>query len=169
MGKRFLTVIIVLCLAVPASAQWILGGAFSVSHTGRDKSTSIDFRPDISYSFGRISVGLSSTINFYHALQDGENDQTWDLSFAPYLQYSFWSDDHFSVFLEGGVQYARFISKTNPNSRWVPYLSPGVEFSFNDHWSLVTYLGRLEYDSSVRRISFNAAFDTISAGLYYSF
>lgn len=169
MKQRLLLLTVLLLFALPLHAQWCLGGAFSINHTGRDKSTSLDFRPDVSYSFGRLSVGLSSTINLYSALTDGKKDQTLNFSFTPYLQYTFWSKEPFSFFLEGGLEFARVINDVNTYSHWLPYLTPGVEFSLSEHWALVTYLGRLEYDSHIRRISFNAAFDSITAGLYYYF
>lgn len=167
MKNKMLLLAALLLLSVPAQAQWCIGGFVSFSHSWRNKTSDFSFKPDVSYGFGNVSVGASLILERYSFYDEGRYDMYFGL--APYVQYYYWSTGPLSLLVEGGVQFTRNIAPDSVYNRWEPYLTPGLEFSLSDHWSLVGYLGRLEYDSYSKtfRIGLDAA--SFTFGVYYGF
>ena len=160
---------LLLLFSLPLRAQFYLGGAASVAHSGSYKSLTMSLRPDVGYSFGQLSVGVAAVFETYHSNLDESN--TTSFGFSPYLQYFVWSSGNFSFYLEGGVGYYRLTSSAPEDSftRWTPYLAPGISFAVTEHWSLEGQLGRLEYNSHLRNTEFSWMGDDVRVGLYYTF
>lgn len=169
MNKKLTILAALLLFCIPLRAQFYLGGAASVAHSGSYKSLSTSLRPDVGYSFGQLSVGVAVVFETYRSSPDENSTTSFGLS--PYLQYYVWSSGNFSLYLEGGIGYYRFNSFSPEDSfaRWAPYLAPGISFAVTEHWSLEGQLGRLEYNSHLRNTEFSWMGDDVRVGLYYTF
>jgi len=156
-----ITAICLIAFSATAKAQLYVGGFFSVgANFNENKYISLDISPDIGYSFGDWSAGASLTL----FISKNENSSTPDISvsIAPYAEYYFWRSGPLSFYLEGGVDVK---VKTNV----APYLSPGIEISLTDHWSLMCQVGRLEYGIMTGNLNFRLDGEALSLGLYHSF
>lgn len=167
MRQKVILLAALLLLALPVHAQWTLGGSFSFRASAQNQTSDITFRPDVSYSFGKVSVGATLTADLYNFHKEKRTE--WTLGITPYVQYYLWSNDVLSIFLEGGIPYYRTVNTDDAYHRFAPYLSPGLEISITDHWSVIGYLGRLEYDTRYKTLQFSAEMDSFGVGVYYSF
>ena len=167
MRQKVILFAALLLLTIPVHAQWVVGGSFSFRTSASNKTNDIVFRPDVSYSFGKVSVGATLTVDCYNFYDQHRTD--WSLGITPYVQYYLWSSGVLSFFLEGGIPYYRTINTDNSSHRFAPYVSPGLEISITDHWSVIGYLGRLEYDTQFKTFQFSAEMDSFGVGVYYSF
>lgn len=172
MRYKWFIIVALLLLAIPAQAQWFIGGRVSLNANFKDKSGGLTFRPDVGYTFkNNIAVGVNGIVDYYgytdSELEKRVSNITYGL--APYIQYYFVRLGRFSFYLDGGLEITRFASPHNANWRFIPYISPGLEIALTDHWAFLGTLGRLEYDSNIQSLSFSLDGTGFSAGLYYSF
>lgn len=167
-----ITAICLIAFSATAKAQLYVGGFFSVgANFNENKYISLDISPDIGYSFGDWSAGASLTL----FISKNENSSTPDISvsIAPYAEYYFWRSGPLSFYLEGGVDVKanRYYTDTDSSIKTnvAPYLSPGIEISLTDHWSLMCQVGRLEYGIMTGNLNFRLDGEALSLGLYHSF
>lgn len=170
MKKILLTLLAALLLSLPSNAQWFVGGfaRFMYSHDSGN-SFSLNLAPDIGYSFGTLSVGASVNAYFFRGIDAEIYRPEWRLGLSPYLQYYFLQGEHVSLFLEGGVEFSYYTASDSREMRWAPYVTPGLDISLNDHWSVIGYIGRLEYDSVTKSITLGSDMGSFGLGLYYLF
>lgn len=171
MQKKWLIFVLLLLLAIPAQAQWFIGGRASIIANFREKSAGFALRPDVGYSFKNISVGVNAVIDYYgYTPQEGEK-RTSNITFglAPYIQYYFLRLGRVSFYLDTGLEVNRYTAEDDAYWRFIPYISPGLDIAITDHWSFLGTVGRLEYDSYHRYLNFSLDGTGFSAGLYYTF
>lgn len=166
MPKRVIIVLALLLLAIPLRAQWYLGGNLSFHRSNFGQTTIFAFRPDVGYSVGNWSFGASFVIEAYKA--DDQEVVDTGLEVAPYVEYYFWNSGILSFFVEGGCGIRRYRSTYENYMQWTPYLKPCLQISLTDHWAVLGSLGKLEYDSHFKSISFEMD-NGVSVGLYYNF
>jgi hypothetical protein len=161
-----------MAFSATAKAQLYVGGSISVgANFNENKYISLDISPDIGYSFGDWCAGASLTMY----LNNGDSTPSTDISIsiAPYAEYYFWRSGPLSFYLEGGVDVKvnRYYTDTDSSIRThvAPYLSPGIEISLTDHWSLMCQVGRLEYGIMTQNLNFRLDGEALSLGLYHSF
>ena len=165
----FLAVLFLLTLGSwQARAQWSIGGTIGGNHSFKNNTSNINFRPDVSYSWGSLSAGVSLLVEYYRDYNSSDPASV-SLGLSPYVQYYFWEGKVISLLVEGGLDVYRSINVSNTFTRLTPYISPGIEISLSEHWSLVGYVGRLEYDSYSQTIEFDLGNGGFSAGVYYAF
>ena len=167
MRQKLFLLAALLLFSFPLHAQWFVGGAVSFNNSQLNHTTNINFRPDIGYGFGKVNVGVVFLAEYYRFSED--NVTEWNLGISPYAQYYFWSSGILSLFLEGGVAFTRYITREEPYTRWVPYLTPGMEITLTDHWSVVGYLGRIGYDSFSKTVEIGVEMENFAVGVYYNF
>lgn len=171
MRHKWFIVAVLLLLAIPAQAQWFIGGRASISANFRENSAGFALRPDVGYSFKNISVGVNAVIDYYgYTPQKGEkriSNITFGL--APYIQYYFLRLGRVSFYLDTGLEVNRYTAEDDAYWRFIPYISPGLDIAITDHWSFLGTVGRLEYDSYNRYLNFSLDGTGFSAGLYYTF
>lgn len=172
--KRYKWFIIaaLLMLAIPAQAQWFIGGRVSLNANFKDKSGGFILRPDVGYTFKNdIAVGVNGIIDYYgYTPQEGAS-RTSNISYglAPYIQYYFVRLGKVSFYLDGGLEITRYTAPDMAYWRFIPYLSPGMEIVLTEHWSFLGTIGRLDYDSFTKSLGFALDGSAFSAGLYYNF
>ncbi len=170
MQKKWLIFVLLLLLAVPARAQWSAGGRVSINGNVGNGSFGMTLRPDVSYTFKDIAVGINGIAEFDRFNSNNSTPETiYKLGLAPYIQYFFFRIGQFSFFLDGGLEVSRFASNVVQYWSFIPYIGPGLEISLTEHWTLQGTFGRLDYNSYSRTINFYLDGSAFSAGLYYSF
>lgn len=171
MQKKWFIFVVLLFLAIPAQAQWFIGGRASINANFKDKSGGFSLRPDVGYSFKNISVGVNAIVEYYgytpSESEKRESNITYGL--APYIQYYFVRLGRVSFYLDGGVEVTRFTAPESAFWRIVPYLSPGIDISLTDHWSFLGTVGRLDYDTYNQSLGFSVDGSAFTAGVYYTF
>ena len=146
MRYKWFIVAVLLLLAIPAQAQWFIGGRVSVNANFKEKSGGVILRPDVGYTFKNdIAVGVNGIFDYYGFTPNPGENRNSNISYglAPYIQYYF-------------VRIGKV-------------LSPGMEIVLTDHWSFLGTLGRLDYDSFTKSFGFCVDGSAFSAGLYYTF
>lgn len=166
MTKRLIILLALLLLAVPLRAQWYLGGSVSFHCSQSSRSNNFTLRPDVGYSWGNWSFGASFAFESFKS--DGDTKGEIGLEVTPYVEYYFWKSGILSFFVEGGCGFRRFLSSYDSYTQWTPYLKPCLEISLTDHWAVMGSLGKLEYDTHFRSLSFEMD-NGVSVGLYYTF
>ena len=96
MRQKVILFAALLLLTIPVHAQWVVGGSFSFRTSASNKTNDIVFRPDVSYSFGKVSVGATLTVDCYNFYDQHRTD--WSLGITPYVQYYLWSSGVLSFF-----------------------------------------------------------------------
>ena len=172
MRQKWFVIAILLLLAIPAQAQWFIGGRVSANLNIKEQSAGFTLRPDFGYTFKNdIAVGLNVVIDYYGFTRKADENRATSLTYglAPYIQYYFVRLGRFSFYLDGGLEVSRYTSPDTTYWRFIPYISPGLGIVLTDHWSFLGTLGRLDYDSYINSISFSLDGGGFSAGLYYTF
>ena len=172
MRQKWFVIAILLLLAIPAQAQWFIGGRVSVNANFKEKSGGVVLRPDVGYTFKNdIAVGVNGIFEYYgFTPKPGENrNSNISYGLAPYIQYYFVRIGKVSFYLDGGIEITRQTYPDDAYWRFIPYLSPGLEIVLTDHWSFLGTMGRLDYDSFTKSFGFSVDGSAFSAGLYYTF
>ena len=87
MQKKWLIFVLLLLLAVPARAQWSAGGRVSINGNVGNGSFGMTLRPDISYSFKDIAVGINGIAEFDRFNSNNSTPETtYRLGLAPYIK-----------------------------------------------------------------------------------
>lgn len=168
MKKIIIAIVIALAgFCMEARAQIYVGGGMS-AHFGvnTDTSTSISIYPDIGYSVGKWSFGTMLTLQTFF---DPQTTNSMGFKITPYAEYYFFSVGPMSLFAEAGCGFFYGISYSENKFFVTPYLSPGLEISLSEHFSLLCHIGKLEWNSEISSIDLSFTGDPISLGLYYSF
>ena len=171
MQKKWFIFVVLLFLAIPAQAQWFVGGRASLNANFRDKSGGFSLRPDVGYSFKNISVGVNAIVEYYGYTPSESEKRESNITFglAPYIQYYFVRLERVSFYLDCGVDVTRYTAPETSFWRFIPYLSPGIDISLTDHWSFLGTLGRLDYDTDNHTLGFSVDGTAFTAGVYYTF
>ena len=172
MQKKWFIFVVLLFLAIPAQAQWFVGGNVSLHANFEDKSAGVVLRPDVGYTFkNNIAVGANLIVDYFGYTPSESEKRESNITFglAPYIQYYFVHIGKFSFYLDGGLEVSRYTSQDTAYWRFIPYISPGLEISLTEHWAFLGTLGRLEYDSFNQNVRFSLEGSAFSAGLYYNF
>ena len=168
MKKIILSLIAGILLGIPAMAQWCVGGSINYGASYRDHTHSINIKPDVSYTFGNVCVGANLTIEIYRENDTNNTSQSYDIS--PYVQYYLFEVGPLSFYIEGGVEILRRLQDAEgPFLHWTPYINPGLCITMTEHWSVMGYLGRLEYDAYNQYLSFGLESSNFGVGVYYTF
>lgn len=172
MQKKWLIFVLLLLLAIPAQAQWFIGGKVGFDANFKEKTGGFSLRPDVGYTFkNNIAVGVNGIFAydtfFLPEVEKWESSIRYGL--IPYIQYYFIHIGKFSFYLDGGMEFSHFSSPSVSYWRFIPYISPGLEIVLTDHWSLLGTLGRLEYNSYLQSLLFSVDGSNFSVGLYYNF
>ena len=173
--KKTIIIAVIALLGVcrEAGAQVYIGGSFSVHSSFQDTpSTSVSISPDIGYGFGKWNVGAMFSAHTVSFADSGLSSLR--IGITPYAEYYVFSAGPVSLFVEGGVGLLLsryFYTDQEPTSRFIfnPYLSPGIEITLADHFSVMCQLGRLEWDSEGQSLGFSMSGEALNLGLYYSF
>ena len=167
MKKIILTLIASLLLGIPAMAQWCVGGSINYGASYKEHTHSINIKPDVSYTFGNVCVGASLTIELFYDQSNPNPTQSYGIS--PYVQYYVFSVGPVSLYFEGGVGILNTQYSEGPAWRFTPYINPGLSVELTEHWSVMGYLGRLEYDTYNQYLAFGLEASNFGVGVYYTF
>lgn len=154
-----------------ARAQLYLGGSLSLSTRMSENSRFLDVMPEVGYALGDWCVGTVLEFNFSSDGTGETYDAQHAIGFTPYVEYYFWESGPLSFYAEAGCEF-RFFRSLNPtfnSTRICPYLAPGLEFSLSDHWSVISQLGQLEWNSNDKSLNFDINGSALSLGLLYTF
>ncbi len=167
--KKILITLVLCCMAAwQAHAQFAIGGHISFGGNTKSNNFTVDFRPDLSYTFGDFCAGVTLRFDFYDNPDNNDRQIGW--GFTPYLQYYFWSLGRVSLLAEAGLDVARtnFYPEDRP---WLfePYLSPGLSIELTEHWSVMGYLGRVSWESQNHNWIFSLSPEGYSLAVYYTF
>lgn len=193
--KKVLFAIAAMAACVTASAQLWVGGSLSFDNSKDwdDDNSSINWgiSPKIGYALDdALEVGLGFGITGYSFKDNAEDKRsTLNLSIAPFVRYTFFSEGDFSLFAEGNVKYTYYKGKYEPkvgdtterkNWSFGINIMPGFKYALTDHFALVATFGALSlthsqpdkdskpWTGSQNDLEFNIS-SGYGIGLYYTF
>lgn len=180
--KKFLLLCFMGVVSMAASAQLYLGGSFGVNRDFTENQTEFTLSPEIGYSFND-TWGVGGTISYQYKYQKGIKANVFDLN--PYVRWTFArvAEDKLHFFVDGGfgiglgdTKYKNFKSETL--CIWNIGFKPGVSYSFNEHWTLLTHIGFLGYNGAndaAKEVGYTNKFGldfsslNLNFGVYYTF
>ncbi|MCH5230358.1 MAG: outer membrane beta-barrel protein [Muribaculaceae bacterium] len=180
--KKFLLLCVLGVLSLSASAQIYLGGTFGLDRDFTNNTTDFAISPEIGYNIND-TWGVGGTISYQYRYEDGLKANVFDLS--PYVRWTFARvvDDKLHFFVDGGfgiglgdTKYRTL--KSDTLCIWSIGFKPGVSFSFNNHWTILTHIGFLGYNGAndaAKEVGFTNNFGldfsslNLNFGVYYTF
>ena len=176
--KKLLILAVVAISGLCASAQNYIGGSLGVMRDITDKQTNITIAPEIGYTYSEHwGVGLALD----YVYQEGHGKLSNWFAFNPYTRWTFAkvADDKLSFFLDGGFSFG-FTKHRGEDTGvfWNVGLKPGICYSFNEHWSVLTHFGFLGYQGANgvgesygyhKKWGFDFSSMNVNLGVYYTF
>lgn len=158
MKKLLITLLTVITVSVSANAQLYLGGNAGLSVGAASGNTNVSFliAPEIGYDFNEsiaagVALSFSNPSAFYA---------------SPYFRYYFTKAGNCRFLLDAIFD----VGSASSAFSWGAGINPGLAVSLNDHWGIVTHLGRI----GVQGIQGSTAFEFrvlggAGVGFYYHF
>lgn len=160
--KKVLFMVAFLATSMIASAQIYVGGSVGFNKTDNNgaKTTTYTIAPEVGYT-------LNDSWSFGAVFEYSDMDNDLDnYSVNPYARYTFYRAGAFSMFVDGTAK----VGKINDETGWGVGAKPGIAYSLNEKFSIVSHLGYIGYQDNDDVTKFGFDFDNaLSFGLYYSF
>ena len=171
--------LVVIAIAVSASAQVYVGGNVGISRVksdGADAETQYSLLPEIGYNINNYwAVGAEfgwtkgSTTDFYT-----NNIHTFEI--APYARYTFFHSKLINAFLDGAISYGHVNGTADVYSIGV---KPGIIVNLTRKLSFVAHVGflgykKIDYKDNIKAADtniwgLNLDGNNIQFGIFYNF
>lgn len=161
-----------------ASAQTYIGGSLGFTRDFSSAETNLTVAPEVGYSWTEHwGVGVVLDYNYKNYVGTISNA----FAFNPYARWTFArvADDKLAFFLDGGFTIG---CVANPNSLVGTFYNvgfkPGLCYSFNEHWSILTHFGFLGYETANKtakamgyheKVGLDFSSMNVNLGVYYTF
>ncbi len=179
MKKVFLAAVVALA-SLSANAQIWVGGSLGASAFKPEGNASNEYTitvaPEVGYTLNEdLDVALALNVDLSRVY--GEN--AMGFAVEPYVRYTFFKADNFSIFAEGAVSYGT--TKINPEDgtkmddsvdTFKIGVRPGIKYAFNDNFSIVAKTGLIGYENvkdQYNKFNVNVNNSALQFGLFYAF
>lgn len=176
--KKLLLFAVMAVAAITASAQNYIGGSVGFMRDLTEHESDLTIAPELGYSFNdHWGLGLVLSYNY----KNGTGYVSNGFGFNPYARWTFArvADDKLGFFLDGG--FALGFVKPSSTDTGVFYnigFKPGISYTFNEHWSVVSHIGFLGVEGAneeaealgyPRKWGLDFSSMNLNFGLYYAF
>lgn len=165
MKKLIISAILLVAFTLTTSAQkFYTGGSVGLWYESAGNTITATLSPELGYHLndkwavgGQLGMGLAT--NF--------NATSYILTLSPYARYTCFTQDNFSVFVDGsvmgGVANSFFTGSIG--------VSPGLMYKVSDRFALYSHLGFLgyKYIGGVSMAGFDVSSGNLSIGGYFLF
>jgi len=145
--KKFLFVIAALATCMTANAKYWFSGSFYYNSTSYYTTDSKDHQFEFSPSVGleiEDNLSVAAEIGLIDSKANGQ--KITQFYFAPYLRWEFFREGDFSLFLDGGFNYA----VTSPAGfdfwEFSLFAQPGIRYDLSEHFALATLFNGLTWN-----------------------
>ena len=137
--KKVLLILVSAMVAIAADAQVWIGGSLGFRNyseaAGADTKANFNFKPEIGTN---ISENWAMAIKLGFDVETPEEGSTVSIiSINPYVRYNLMKLGNFKLFVDGGGSFTYNESIED----WDVSIKPGISYSFNEHFNIVTHLG----------------------------
>lgn len=176
--KKLLILAVVAITSLCASAQHYIGGSLGATYEFSKKETNVTVAPEWGYTY-TDHWGVGIVLDYNYKKYPGQVVNGF--SFNPYARWTFArvADDKLAFFLDNGFSIG--FSKVREIPTGVFYtigIKPGLCYSFNEHWSILTHVGFLGYQGAngdaramgyEKKIGLDFSSMNVNLGVYYTF
>lgn len=176
--KKLLLVATLMLAGLASQAQNYLGGSVGFMRDLSSHESNFTLAPEFGYTYSE-HWGVGITLNYLYKNYSGSISNSF--AFSPYARWTFAkvADEKLHFFLDGGFLFG-FTKSTGVNTG-IFYnigLKPGISYSFNEHWCILTHLGFVGYEGSDRiaeSLGYHRKFGldfssmNVNLGVYYTF
>ena len=137
--KKVLLTLIIATVAIAADAQVWIGGSLSFRNyseaAGTETEAKLNFKPEIGIT---VSEDWAMAVKLGYDVETPEEGSTVSIiSINPYVRYNLMKLGNFKLFVDGGGCF----SYNETIEDWDVSIKPGISYSFNEHFNIVTHLG----------------------------
>lgn len=176
--KKFIILALLAICGLSSYAQMYLGGSLGLTRDFTAKETNFTVAPEWGYSYSE-HWGVGIVLDYTYKNYTGTISNSF--AFNPYARWTFArvADDKLAFLLDGGFTIG-FVG--TPNTTTSVYanvgLKPGICYSFNEHWSILTHFGFLGYQGANskakalgyhEKLGFDFSSMNVNLGVYYTF
>ena len=165
MKKLIISAILLVAFTLTTSAQkFYTGGSVGLWYESAGNTITATLSPELGYHLndkwaigGQLGMGVATDFNI----------ASYILTLSPYARYTCFSQDAFSIFIDGsvmsGVANSFFTGSIG--------VSPGLMYKVSDRFALYSHLGFLgyKYIGGVSMAGFDASSGSLSVGGYFLF
>jgi len=174
--KKLISVLTAAIVAVSASAQVYVGGSASFGRNADANKTNFSIYPEVGYNLSN-KWAVAASFGYGYGYYDGS--KTNQISFNPYVRYSFAKLGPVSLFLDGSVDYeysktklSAFLGNIDTSDNdWYVGIKPGFAIPVSDDVAFVAHIGFFgyQYVSEENVFGCNVDGNSLSLGFYYIF